>query len=171
MIRTRKLVSVIGATATVASMAVVGASGSAGASPVSRGYQLLPGSVAPFVTHTRSTGSVAGSDRLTIQVWLRPQLGAAARFATAVSTPGNRLFRHCLSPGSYTARFGATSREAGRVESWLRSKGFTAVHTDAGRNYVRATAAVAAIDAAFRTQLKLYRASAQANAGAYPLGQ
>ena len=165
MIRTRKLVSVIGATATVASMAVVGASGSAGASPVSRGYQPLPGSVAPFVTHTRSTGSVAGSDRLTIQMWLRPQLGAAARFASAVSTPGNRLFRHYLSPGSYTARFGATSREAGRVESWLRAKGFSGVHTDAQRNYVRGTATTAAIDAAFRTQLKLYKASAQANAG------
>jgi subtilase family serine protease len=169
MIRTRKLVSVIGATATVAGMAVVGAGGSAGASPVSRGYQPLPGSVAPFVTHTRSTGSVAGSDRLTIQVWLRPQLGTAAGFATAVSTPGSRLFRHYLSPGSYTARFGATSREAGRVESWLRAKGFAAVHTDNGRDYVRATAAVATIDAAFRTQLKLYKASAQANAGRYPL--
>jgi subtilase family serine protease len=169
MNRTRKFVSVIGATATVVGLAVVGAGGSAGASPAPKGYEPLPGSVAPFTTHTRVAGSVAGSDRLTIQMWLRPQLAAAERLVSAVSTPGSPLFRHYLSPAAYTARFGATSREAGRAESWLRAKGFTAVHTDAGRDYVRATAAAATIEAAFRTQLKLYRASARVNAGRYPL--
>jgi subtilase family serine protease len=169
MLRTRKFVSVVGATATVIGVAVVGAGGSAGASPVPKGYVPLRGSVASFTTHTRATGVVAGSDRLTVQVWLRPQLAAAARFGTAVSTPGSPLFHHYLSPAGYTARFGATSREAGRVESWLRSKGFTGVHTDAQRDYVRATAAASAIDAAFHTQLKLYRASAQVNAGPYQL--
>ena len=161
--------SVIGATATVAGVCVVGASGAAGASPAPRGDVPLRGSVAPFATHTRATGAVAGSDRLTIQVWLRPQLAAAARFGTAVSTPGSPVFHHYLSPAGYTARFGATSGEASNVESWLRSKGFTGVHTDAQRNYVRATAPTSKIDAAFHTQLKLYRASAQANAGRYPL--
>jgi subtilase family serine protease len=169
MFRTRKFVSVVGATTTVIGIAVVGAGGSAGASPAPTGYVPLPGSVAPFTSHARAIGVVAGSGRLNVEVWLRPQLGAAARFAAAVSTPGSPLFRHYLSPASYTARFGATSREAGRVESWLRSKGFTGVHTDAQRNYVRGTATTAAIDAAFRTRLTLYRASAQANAGRYPL--
>src|SRR5690348_2059017 len=89
MLRTRKLVSVVGATATVVGIAVVGAGGPAGASPAPAGYVPLPGSVAAFTTHTRATGVVAGSDRLTIQMWLRPQLAAAARFATAVSTPGS----------------------------------------------------------------------------------
>src|SRR5262249_26037056 len=78
-------------------------------------------------------------------------------------------FQHYLSPAGYATRFGATSREAGRVESWLRDRGFTRVHPDAGRDYVRATATAATIEAAFRTQLKLYPASAQANADRYPL--
>jgi subtilase family serine protease len=169
MIRPRKFVSVIGATATVVGVAVVSVGGPAGASPVPKGNEALSGSVAPFVAHTRATGSVAGSEPLTIQVWLKPQLGAATRFASAVSTPGSTLFRHYLSPAGYTTRFGATSREAGSVESWLRAKGFTGVHTDAGRDYVQATAAASKIDAAFGTQLKLYRSSAQANAGAYRL--
>jgi subtilase family serine protease len=129
----------------------------------------LSGSVASFATHTRATGSVPGSERLTVQVWLRPQLGAAARFATAVSTPGSRLFHHYLSPAAYTARFGATAGAASSVESWLRAKGFATVHTDAGRDFVRATATAATVSAAFHTQLKLYRSSAQVNAGRYPL--
>jgi subtilase family serine protease len=169
MSRTKKFISVIGATATVVGVCVVGAGGAAGASSVPRGDVALRGSVAPFVAHTRATGVVAGSTRLTVQVWLRPRVAAAERFATAVSTPGSPVFRHFLSPAGYAARFGATARAAGKVESWLRSKGFAGVHTDAGRDYVRATAATSKIDAAFGTELKLYRASAQANAGRYPL--
>jgi subtilase family serine protease len=169
MIRTGKFVSVIGAVATVAGVAVVGAGGTAGASPAPQGYAPLRGSVAPFTAHTRETGAVARSDRLTIEVWLRPRLGAALRFVGAVSAPGSPLFRHYLSPGSYTARFGATGRQAARVASWLRAKGFTGIRTDAGRSYVRATAAAWKIDAAFQTRLMLYRASSQANAGRYPL--
>lgn len=55
------------------------------------------------------------------------------------------------------------------VESWLRGQGFADVRADAGRDYVRATAAVATIDKALHVTLKLYQSSAQANAGAYPL--
>lgn len=169
MSRSRKLVNIIGATATVAGIAVAGPGGAAGAAPAPTAVEPLPGSVAAFAVHTKATGTVARSDRLTIQVWLRPRLDAAMRFATAVSTPGSPLFRHYLSPGRYTDRFGATSREAGRVASWLQAKGFTHVRADAGRDYVRATAAVSKIDAAFQTRLKLYRESARANAGRYPL--
>jgi subtilase family serine protease len=55
------------------------------------------------------------------------------------------------------------------VESWLHRRGFTAIHTDAQRNYVRATGTVSAIDTAFRIQLENYRASAGVNAGPYQL--
>jgi hypothetical protein len=66
MIRTWKFVAVADATAMADGLAVAGAGGPAGASPAPQGYAPLPGSVAPFVTHTRATGSVAGSGRLTI---------------------------------------------------------------------------------------------------------
>jgi subtilase family serine protease len=169
MSRTRKLVSIIGATAAVVGLAVVGAGGPAGASPVPKGYEPLRGSVASFTTHSTATGQVARSDRLTIQMWLRPQTAAAERFASAVSTPGSPLYHHYLSPDAYTARFGATAAAAARVQAWLRSKGFAAVHTDAQRDYVRATASVAVIEAALHITLNTYRASAQANAGPYSL--
>ena len=115
-------------------------SASAGAAP-RPGYLRLAGSAAPFTSHTRATGAVAGSTRLTIQVWLRPgHLAAAQQYATAVSTPGSTMFHHYLSPDAYTARFGASRPRPAAVESWLRRQGFTGINTDAQRNYVRATA-------------------------------
>ncbi len=169
MSRRRRLVSLAAATATVASMTIVSLSGSAAAAP-REAYLLLAGSVAPFTSHGRATGEVAGSARLTIQVWLQPgHLAAAQEYAAAVSTPGSALFHHYLSPGAYTARFGAAPAAAGGVESWLRRQGFTSVQADAERNYVRATGSVASIDAAFRTQLENYQSSAGVNAGPYQL--
>src|SRR5215472_16839760 len=167
--RRPRLVSLAAATATVAAMTIVGLSGSAGATP-HQGYLQLKGSAVPFTGHDRAIGAVAGSARLTIQVWLRPgNLATAQQYATAVSTPGSTLFHHYLSPDAYTARFGASQAAAGAVEAWLRGKGFTGVQADPQRNYVRATGAVAAINAAFQIRLENYRSSASVNAGPYQL--
>jgi len=129
----------------------------------------LSGSTPAFATANRAIGTVAGATKLTIQLWLKPQTAAAESFATAVSTPGNPLFGHYLSPAAYTARFGATSAQAAGVESWLRSAGFTSVAADAGRDYVQATGTVSAINAALGVQLKYYRPAGDVNAGAYAL--
>jgi subtilase family serine protease len=167
--RSRRLVGLAAATATAAAMTIVSLSGSAGAAP-KPGYLRLAGSAAPFTSHGRAAGAVAGSVRLTIQVWLRPgNLAGAQKYATAVSTPGNTLFHHYLSPDAYTARFGASQAGARAVQSWLRGQGFTGIQTDAQRNYVRATGTAAAIDAAFKIQLENYRSSASVNAGPYQL--
>src|SRR5215831_142601 len=129
------LSSLIAAAAIAAAVTIVSLSGSAGASP-RHGYLRLAGSAAPFTSHSRATGVVAGSARLAIQVWLRPgNLAAAQRYATAVSTPGSTLFHRYLSPDAYTARFGASPAAAGAVESWLRGQGFTGIQSDAQRNY------------------------------------
>jgi subtilase family serine protease len=152
MHRTRKIAAVAGAATVVAAMAAA-ANGPALASP-RQGPVPLPGSAVPFAAHTMVTGEVASSQRLTIQLWLRPRLAAAASFATAVSTPGNAQFHHYLSPRGYTAQFGPGSSEARRVASWLHGQGFASIHTDSQRDYVRATASVATIDAAFAVRLE-----------------
>ena len=113
-------------------------------------------------------GAVPAAATLTIQFWLAPR-AAAASYAAAVSTPGNPLFRHFLSPAAYTARFGATPESAASVESWLKSQGFTGVGADLGRDYVQATAPVSTIDAALQVRLNYYRAGRAASAGSYPL--
>jgi Pro-kumamolisin, activation domain len=163
MITTRGAQAVAGAAVLAAGLALTGASGpaSAGTGPA----RPLPGSATPFTASSRVIGNAPGAQRLSIQVWLRPRVAAAQRFADAVSTPGNPLFGHFLSPDRYTARFGATPGAAHTVEAWLRSAGFTRVSADAQRSYVRATAATSTIEAALRTRLRLYRPSATGATG------
>lgn len=132
-------------------------------------YRALAGSRPGFVSTSAALGPVASSRRLSVELWMKPNLLAAERFATAASTPGTATYRHYLSPEAYAARYGATKGAVTKVESWLRSRGFTNVTTNPGRNYVRASAAVSTIDAAFRTQLENYRPSAEVNADGYRL--
>ena len=136
---------------------------------VGAGTATLPDSVAPFAAASRATGAVPATDKLTLQLWLTPRVAAAESYATAVSTPGNALFRQFLSPAAYTARFAATHESTVAVESWLTSEGFAGITADSGRDYVRATAPVSTIDKALRIQLKYYRAARDANAGRYAL--
>src|SRR5580700_10004052 len=125
MSRLRMLVAGLAAAATVTGT-VAGASGLAEASPRPANTPLA-GSSVPFASPSRATGAVPGSQRLTVQLWLRPNLTAAASFATLVSTPGSALFHRYLSPGAYTARFAVSQAATARVEAWLRGQGFTGV--------------------------------------------
>ena len=47
-----------------------------------------------------TTGDLAGSMQLTIEVWLKPDEAAAERFAAASEHAGSPLFRHYLSPSA-----------------------------------------------------------------------
>ena len=129
----------------------------------------LPDSVAPFAAAGAAAGAVPAATKLTIQFWMAPRSAAAARYAAAVSTPGNPLFRHFLSPSSYTARFGPAPAAVDALESWLRSKGFTGIGADLGRDYVQATAPVSTIEAALQVRLGYYQTGALAGAGRYRL--
>ena len=168
MSRTSTFIAATSAAAAMIGMTIVAGSGLAAAAPTPA-VAPIEGSAVPFTSHTAATGTVAASQKLAVQVWLRPRLSKAESFATAVSTPRSASFHHYLSPASYASRFGASAAEAAKVESWLRGAGFTGVTASRLRSYVRGTGSASAIDAAFHTQLKLYRASAGVNAGPYRL--
>ena len=157
-----------GMTLALAAAMTAGAGGLAQAS-ASPGGTPLPGSAVPFTSSAPVTGYVAGSQRLTVQLWLKPDTAAAEQYATAAATPGGALFHHYLSPAAYTARFATSQATVSLVESWLGAEGFTGVTADSGRAYVRATAPVSTINAAFGIRLALYQPSAAVNAGAYAL--
>jgi subtilase family serine protease len=169
--------SFIAATALAAATITVAAAGQAahanpGGLPAGRALAhnlRLSGSVVPFAAAGAAIGAVPATTKLTIQLWMAPRTAAAARYAAVVSTPGNPLFRHFLSPAGYTARFGPAPAAVASVESWLRSKGFTGVGTDLGRDYVQATGPVSAIEAALRVRLDYYRPRGLATAGSYRL--
>ena len=174
MSRNKALASAICVGLTIAGLAIAAtggpaaAAGEAGAA-VQAATSTVAGSAAPFTARTPSTGSLPGDQRLTIQLWLQPRTAAATLFAQAVSTPGSPQFHRYLTPDAYAARFAATQADAGAVESWLRSQGFTAVGADPQRSYVQATATVSTINRAFAVRLKLYRPTATVNAGTGPL--
>jgi subtilase family serine protease len=167
MTRLRMLVTVLAATAASVGTTVIASATSEASSGATE--TLLSGTAVPFTSLMRPTGNLAGSMRLTIEVWLKPDETAAEQFAAEVSTPDSPIFRHYLSPDAYTARFGASRGEATAVESWLRDEGFTAIVTDSGRSYVQASGSVSKIDATFRLQIKTYASTASVNAGAYLL--
>jgi subtilase family serine protease len=142
--------------------------GPAGAS-VSPAYQPMAGSVPSFATASQVTGATAGAQKLTFQVWMKPDLAAAQSYAASVSEPGTATYRHYLSPDAYAARYGPAAGAVSKVEKWLTSQGFTAISAGPERSYVRATGAVSKVDAAFRTEIANYRSTAQVNADGYQL--
>jgi subtilase family serine protease len=166
MSKTRLLVAAVGAAAAIIGTASAGGPASASSAPA---VARIAGSAVPFTSRIRPAGTAAAGQKLTVQVWLKPRTAAAEGFAGEVSTPGSPGFHHYLSPAAYAARFGAPAAQAARVESWLRSAGFSGVTASPLRSYVRATGTVSVIDSAFHTTLRNYHATAAVNAGPYQL--
>jgi subtilase family serine protease len=117
----------------------------------------VPGSAAPAADAGALVGAVPASQRLTVQVWLTPDLAGATAFANSVATPGGSAFHHYLSPNAYTARFGPSAVQAAAVTAWLTAEGLTQVHADSGRDYVSATGPVSRIQSAFGVRIDRYR--------------
>jgi subtilase family serine protease len=88
----------------------------------------------------------------------RDQSGLTA-FATEVSTPGNPLYRHYLTPAQVRARYGPTHSQIASVESWVRSAGLrvTAVNGETA-GYVAVTGSVAEATRAFGVSFGSFRA-------------
>jgi len=121
----------------------------------------LPGSAAAAATPGAQVGTVPDSQKLSVQVWLRPDVAGATRFADAVSTPGSASFHHYLSPNAYTARFGPSAKQADAVRSWLAKQGLTGVKTSAQRDFVSASGPVSTVESAFHVQMNRYRVTAK----------
>jgi subtilase family serine protease len=80
--------------------------------------------VAPHATDAVALGALAGSTQLNVDVELAPRDPAAlASFATAVSTPGNALYRHFITTAEFASRFGPTTSAVAAVEKQLDADG------------------------------------------------
>jgi subtilase family serine protease len=121
------------------------------------GRTMLAGSKAPAATPGARVGTVADSQKLSVQVWLKPDIARATKFADAVSTPGTAEFHHYLSPKAYTAQFGPSTKQAGAVRSWLAGQGMSGVKVSGQRDYVTATGPVSTVEKAFAVQMNRYR--------------
>jgi subtilase family serine protease len=109
-------------------------------------------------------GAAASSGTVSAQVYLaaRDQAGLAA-YAAAVSTPGNALYQHFLTPGDVAARYAPAASEVAAVRSWLTSAGLTVTAVNNGHPagaYIAVRGSVAAASKAFGVTFGLYKGPA-----------
>lgn len=103
-------------------------------------------------------GAAPSSTRLDLRVVLEPNnSGALAQFINDVSTPGNPLYRHFLSPAEFAQRFGATPSAIAFVRSELRSTGLTVSDVSPNNLVLRVTGSATQVAATFHTKLQRYR--------------
>ncbi len=103
-------------------------------------------------------GAAPSSTRLDLRVVLEPNnSGALAQFINDVSTPGNPLYRHFLSPAEFAQRFGATPSVIALVRSELRSTGLTVSAVSPNNLVLRVTGSATQVAATFHTKLQRYR--------------
>lgn len=99
------------------------------------------------------------SGSVSVRVYLAGQdPGGLSAYATAVSTPGDALYGHYLSPAEVKARFGPSVAEISRVTAWLTREGLTVTKVDdrvAG--YVAVRGSVQAAAQAFSVTFGTFR--------------
>jgi subtilase family serine protease len=87
----------------------------------------------------------------------RNQAGLAS-YATDVSTPGNALYGHYLSPSQVMAAYGPTSSQVAAVRSWLTGAGLTVTSVkDEMGGYVEATGSVQQAAQAFGVTFGMFK--------------
>ena len=140
--------------ATVLTLALLAAAGPAQAA--SAGTRPIPGSRPAWAAHATYVRPAPSTASVTTQVYLADNSGLAT-YAQAVSTPGNSLYRHFLTPAQVNQRFGATPAAVAAVEAWLRGSGLSVSRTS--DQQIDATGTVAAAEQAFGTPLNEYKTS------------
>jgi kumamolisin len=105
-------------------------------------------------------GETPAGKQITVALALpsRDPAGAAA-FATAVTTPGNKLYHHYLTAAQYAARFGASSADYTALVAWAKASGLTPGEVFAARTVLPLTGTASSLQAAFGITFHTYRKS------------
>ena len=145
--------------AVVASAAL--AAGTIGLSPTAnaapRGHQ-LPGSTPSWAKASHKVGHTKAGTQVDFRVYLNLRHSdAAAKYALAVSTPGNSNYQKFLSPRQFNARYAPSQATVNSVKSWLRSQGFRIGVVPSNRKYVEAVGTVGRAAKAFQTSFAEYK--------------
>jgi subtilase family serine protease len=112
----------------------------------------------PHAVHAVALGALSASTKVSVDVELLPRDPAAlASFATAVSTPGNGLFRHYITPSQFTSRFGPTAAAVSAVEKQLAGDGLTVGKISANHLTLPVRGTAATFEKAFSTGFERYR--------------
>ena len=114
----------------------------------------LVGTSAAPPTGATVLGPTATSAPITVDVALRPAHPAAlAAYGLAVSTPGNPLFHHYLTPDEAAAEFGPAPATLDATRSWLSSAGLRVGAAIGDRLLLPVSGTATQIETAFRVPL------------------
>jgi subtilase family serine protease len=150
-VKTKLRAAVIAAAATTLAVGVLSSAASAQAQS-SPARMPIDGTHPAWATSSaRVSQAAVTTGTVTARVYLagQNQSGLAA-YATAVSTPGNALYGHYLTPAQVAAEFGPTAGQVSAVQSWLTGAGLTVTKVDdAIGGYVEVQGSVQAAAKAF----------------------
>jgi subtilase family serine protease len=148
-VRKKLRAAVIAAAATTLAVGVLSSAASAQSSPA---RMAIDGTHPGWATSSaRVSAQAVTTGTVTARVYLAGQNQAGlAAYATAVSTPGNALYGHYLTPAQVAAEFGPTAGQVSAVQSWLTGADLTVTKVDdAIGGYVEVQGSVQAAAKAF----------------------
>ena len=147
-------------TAAAAATLAVGVLTSAAAAQPSTGRAEIAGTHPAWATSSaRISSQPVTSGTVPARVFLAGQDPAGlASYATAVSTPGNALYGHYLTPAQVMARYGPTQAQVRAVSGWLAGAGLTVTTVkDEMGGYVAVQGSVRAAAHAFGVTFGTFR--------------
>lgn len=115
--------------------------------------------LSPLVARSTLLGPVDGSREIgvTLALPLSDPEGVA-EFVRHVSTAGDPLFRHYLTPQQFAQRFGGNAADYAYLKSWAAANGLRVTHESLGRINLTVRGSVTQFQRLFNTQLSTYRA-------------
>src|ERR1700722_12121261 len=131
---------------------------SAAATKQTSGSVALASSRPSFLSHAADLGHANGSQRVDFEVLLAyPHEAAVEAEARAVSTPGNKLYRHFLTTAQFRALYSPSTAAVNAVSSWVRSDGLSVASVATSRLYVEVTGTMKQAEKLVGTRLDVYK--------------
>jgi subtilase family serine protease len=148
-----------GVTCAVAASAVLGMTATVSANAQDANARTLVADTAPaWLGHAKHTGQANANSAVNARVYLAPNGGLANLQAAvaAVSTPGNKAYRHFITPAQYAATYEPSNAAVASVSSWLNSSGLKVTGVEGQHRYLTVTGSVANAQQAFGVSIQRY---------------
>jgi len=147
------------AAAAAAAALVAGVLAAAGPAQASPARVPVAGTHPAWANSSTSMSRQVTTGTVSAQVYLAGQNQAGlASYAMAVSTPGNPMYGHYLTPAQVMADYGQTSAQVSAVKGWLTGAGLTVTGVRGGMGgYVSVTGSVQQASRAFGVTFGIYR--------------
>ncbi|HJP72952.1 MAG TPA: S53 family peptidase [Pseudonocardiaceae bacterium] len=148
-----------GVTCAVAASAVLGMAGAVSADAQDANARAQLADTAPaWLGHAKHTGTPNANTAVNARVYLAPNGGLAKLKAAVavVSTPGDRDYRHFITPAQYDALYEPSNATVSSVSSWLSSTGLKVTGVEGQHRYVDVTGTVANAQKAFGVSIQRY---------------